>query len=104
MTVIDLDALTNPKRLPVVKLFGRKITVKPLTGSSAHRIAALQDDDSGGASMLAALLDVIHASCPDLSESELAALTVDQIAALVQLARGQITEVETMLQERSEKN
>jgi len=104
MTVIDLDALTNPKRLPVVKLFGRKIVVRPLTGASAHRIAVIQAEDTTGVAMMGALLDVIQVSCPDLSQDELNALSVDQIAALIQLARGQITEVEGMLAERSEKN
>lgn len=54
--------------------------------------------------MLGALLDVVRLSCPDLKEKEVNALTVDQIAALVQLSRNQVTEVEAMLAERAEKN
>jgi hypothetical protein len=54
--------------------------------------------------MLAALLDVVRGSCPDLKEKEIERLTVDQIAALVQLSRNQVAEVEAMLAEQSEKN
>ncbi len=104
MAILDLDALTNPNRLPRVKLFGREIVVKPLTGASAHQIAAVQSVEDSGVAMLGALLDVVRSSCPDLTEKEVAQLSVDQVAALVQLSRGQVTEVEAMLAERSEKN
>jgi hypothetical protein len=104
MTILDLDALTNPSRLPRVKLFGREIVVKPLTGASAHRIAALQSVEDNGEAMLGALLDIIKGSCPELTAEEIASLSVDQVAALVQLSRGQVVEVEALLAERSEKN
>lgn len=100
---INLDDLVNPARLPRVTIFGREIVVKPLTGAAAHRIAAVSAQDDGK-EMLGALLDVVRGSCPDLTEAEVSSLSVDQIAALVQLSRNQIAEVEAMLAERSEKN
>ena len=54
--------------------------------------------------MLGALLDVERMSCPELKEKEVNALSVDQIAALVQLSRNQVSEVEAMLAEKTEKN
>jgi hypothetical protein len=104
MPTINLDDLVNPSRLPRVTIFGREIVVKPLTGAAAHKVAAVAASGDAGEGMLAALLDVVRGSCPDLKEKEIQALTVDQIAALVQLSRNQITEVEAMLAERSEKN
>ena len=53
--------------------------------------------------MLGALLDVVRMSCPELKEKEVNALSVDQIA-LVQLSRNQVSEVEAMLAEKTEKN
>lgn len=102
--MINLDELVNPARLPRVTLFGREMTVRPLTGASAHKIAALSTQDSAGDVMLGALLDVVRQSVPELKEKEVNALSVDQVAALVQLSRNQIAEVEAMLAERSEKN
>lgn len=102
--MINLDELVNPARLPRVTLFGRELTVRPLTGASAHKIAALSTQDSNGDVMLGALLEVVRQSCPDLSDAEVNTLTVDQIAALIQLSRNQVAEVEAMLAERSEKN
>ena len=104
MPTINLDELVNPSRLPRVTLFGREVVVKPLTGASAHQIASVQSVDDSGVSMLGALLDVVRSSCPDLTDKEVAQLSVDQVAAVVQLSRGQVTEVEAMLAERSEKN
>ncbi len=60
--------------------------------------------DGAGDAMLGALLEVVRSSCPDLTDKEVEALTVDQIAALIQLSRNQVSEVEAMLAERSEKN
>ena len=102
--MLNLDELVNPARLPRVTLFGREIVVRPLTGASAHKIAALSTQDSAGDAMLGALLEVVRSSCPDLTDKEVDALTVDQIAALIQLSRNQVSEVEAMLAERSEKN
>lgn len=103
MTTINLDDLVNPSRLPRVTLFSREVVVYPLTGAAAHKVAALQTDDNGTA-MLGALLEVVASSCPDLTPEEVARLSVDQVAALVQLSRGQVVEVEQMLAERSAKN
>ena len=102
--MINLDELVNPARLPRVTLFGREIVVRPLTGAAAHKVAALSASPDNAEGMLGALLDVVRFSCPDLKAKEIDALTVDQIAALVQLSRNQIAEVEAMLAERSEKN
>lgn len=104
MPTINLDDLVNPSRLPRVTIFGREIVVRPLTGAAAHKIAAVSTSSDSGEAMLGALLDVVRLSCPDLKEKEVNALTVDQIAALVQLSRNQVTEVEAMLAERAEKN
>jgi hypothetical protein len=98
MPVIDLDALTATDRLPKVRLFGRELTVRPLTGSAAHRLAVMQDQDSNPVALLGPLLETLASSVPDLTPAERDALTVDQIAALLQLARGQVSEVETMLE------
>lgn len=103
MPTINLDDLVNPTRLPRVTLFGREILVKPLTGAAAHKIATLQTEDNGSA-MFGALLEVVATSCPELTPDEVAALSVDQVAALVQLSRGQVAEVEAVMAERSEKN
>jgi hypothetical protein len=104
MPTINLDELVNPARLPRVKLFGREIVVRPLSGSAAHKVAAVSGADANGEAMLGALLDVVRTSCPDLKEKEINALSVDQVAALVQLSRNQIAEVEAMIAERTEKN
>lgn len=97
MTMIDLDALVNTSRLPRVKLAGREVVVFPLTGSAAHRIATVQDADPTGAAMLGALLEVIGPLVPDLTKSERERLSVEQIAAIIHLSRGQIGEVEQMI-------
>lgn len=97
--VVDLDALTAADRLPSVKLFGREMAVYPLTGALAHKIAVAQDaagDDAGH--MLGALLEVVGGCVPDMTAEERSRLTVDQIAALLQLSRGQVAEVEAMLE------
>lgn len=104
MTTLDLDALVNTARLPKVRLCGREMTVRPMTGAAAHRVATIQDADPTGAKMLAALLDVVAAVVPDLTADERERLSVDQIAAIIQLSRGQIAEVETLIAERAEKN
>lgn len=104
MPTINLDDLVNPARLPRVTLFGREIVVRPLTGAAAHKIAAVAVAEQAGDAMLGALLDVVRASCPDLTKAEVEQLSIDQIAALVQLSRNQVTEVEAMLAERAEKN
>ena len=97
MTMIDLDALINTSRLPRVKLAGREVVVYPLTGAAAHRIATVQDADATGAAMLGALLDIMGPLVPDLTKSERERLSVEQIAAIIQLSRGQIAEVEQMI-------
>lgn len=102
--IIDLDALVRVDRLPQVQLFGRALTIMPLTGAAAHRIATVQADDANGAGMLAALLDVIGVLLPTLSVDERAALSVEQIGAIVQLSRGQIADVEAQIAELSAKN
>jgi hypothetical protein len=104
MMTIDLDALVNTARLPQVKLFGREMVVHPMTGAAAHRVASVQEADANGAKMLGALLDVVAMTVPGLTAGERELLSVDQIAALIQLSRGQIAEVETMLADRAEKN
>ena len=104
MSTINLDELVNPSRLPRVTIFGREIVVRPLAGAAAHRIAAVSGADQSGEKMLGALLEVVRGSCPDLTPQELETLTVDQIAALVQLSRNQVAEVEAMLTETAAKN
>lgn len=104
MPTINLDDLVNPAKLPRVILFGREIVVRPLTGAAAHKLAMIATNEEDAEKMLDALLGVVRYSCPDLKPKEIDSLTVDQIAALVQLSRNQVTEVEAMLAERSEKN
>jgi hypothetical protein len=96
-TVIDLDALTAEDRLPRVRLFGREMVVRPLTGAAAHKLAVMQDTDANPSAMLGPLLETLAVSVPDLTAAEREQLTVDQIAALLQLSRGQVVEVETMV-------
>ena len=96
MPTINLDELVNPARLPRVKLFGREIVVRPLSGSAAHKVAAVSGAEQNGEAMLGALLDVVR--------KEVTMLSVDQIAAIVQLSRNQVSEVEAMIAERAEKN
>lgn len=102
--MINLDELVNPARLPRVMLFGREIVVRPLSGAAAHKIAAISSTSDNAEQMLGALLDVVRYSCPDLTSNELDSLTVDQIAALVQLSRNQVAEVEAMIEEQTKKN
>jgi len=102
--VIDLDVLVSIERLPTVRLFGREMPVFPLTGAGAHKIAVMQEGDATGAGMLGALMVVIETSVPDLSAAERNRLSVEQMTALIQLSRGAISDVETMLTERAEKN
>ena len=104
MTTIDLDALVNTARLPRVTLYGREMTVQPLTGAGAHRLAVVQDGDPTGAGMLGALLDVMAVLLPALTADERAGLSVDQIGAIVQLSRGQVAEVEKQIAEMAAKN
>ena len=104
MTMIDLDALTNPARLPKVKLFGREMAVHPLTGAAAHKIAATQEKDQSGAGMLATLLDILPGILPDVTPDEAVRLSVDQLAAIMQLARGQVAEVEQQIADAAAKN
>jgi hypothetical protein len=100
--LIDLDALTASDRLPKVRLFGREMTVRPLTGAAAHKIATLQDiDNSNATALLGPMLEVLAGCVPDLTAAEIDQLTVDQIAALLQLSRGQVAEVEEMLAEQA---
>jgi hypothetical protein len=54
--------------------------------------------------MLGVLLEVIGMTVPALTAEERDQLSVDQIAALIQLSRGQIADVETLLADRAEKN
>lgn len=102
--LIDLDALTNEARIPRVKLFGREIAVRPLTGAAAHRIAVAQASGDSGQSVLAALLGVVESSCPALTPAEVASLSVEQISAIVQLSRGLVADVEASIAEGEEKN
>jgi hypothetical protein len=102
--MLDLDALVNPAKLPRVRLFGREVAVHPLTGEGARRIAAAQAVTDNGEAMLGALLDVVRASLPSVTAEEVATLTVEQIAAVVTVARGGVDEVERQLAAQAEKN
>ena len=102
MTMIDLDALVQLDRLPKVRLFGRELTVRPMTGASAHRMATSQTDDPTGNAMFAVLLEVVGRSIPELSKKELDTLSVEQVMAVVQLTRGQVSDVEAMLAAKTE--
>ena len=102
--MLDLDALVNPAKLPRVRLCGREVAVGPLTGEGARRIAAAQGVQDNGEAMLGALLDVVKASIPALTNDEVATLTVEQIAAIVTVARGGADEVEKQLASTAEKN
>lgn len=102
-TVIDLDALTAADRLPRVRVCGREMVVRPLTGAAAHRLAVMQDADTSPSAMLGPLLETLASSVPDLTAEEREQLTVEQIAALLQLARGQVADVEAMIADTAEK-
>lgn len=104
MTTIDLDALTSAARLPKVRLFGREMTVQPLTGAMAHRMATIQDADANGSAMFAAILASVGTLLPELTAEERDRLTVDQITAVVQISRGQIADVEQQIADAAKKN
>lgn len=104
MTMIDLDALTNAARLPKVRLFGREMTVQPLTGAAAHQIAVIQQEDTTGVGMIAGMIAAMARIVPDLTADERERLTVDQLAALLQLSRGQIGDVEQQIADAAAKN
>lgn len=97
MPTIDLDALVAADRLPKVKLYGRELVVRPMTGATAHRIATVQTEDPNGTAMFTVLLEVVGRSIPELTKKELENLSVEQVMALVQLTRGQIADVESMI-------
>jgi hypothetical protein len=102
MTVIDLDALVSENRLPKVRLYGREVMVRPMSGAMAHRLAMLQTDDPNGTKMFTVLLELVARSIPELTPDEVDGLSMEQVTALVQLTRGQVQDVETMLAERHE--
>lgn len=102
--MLNLDALSQAAKFPRVQLCGREHAVKPLTGFAAHKIAAVQSVQDNGEAMLAALLDVVRQSVPTLTAAEVDGLTIEQVAAVVQLCRGQVAEVEAQLAESAEKN
>lgn len=95
--VIDLDALTNPAALPTVRLFGREMPVQPLSGAAAHKLAVVQDADPSGSAMLGALLEILASLLPTTTAEERGTLSIEQVSAIVQLARGQVADVEQML-------
>ena len=100
--MIDLDALVATDRLPKVRLAGRELVVRPMTGAAAHRIAAVQAESGDGAAMFSVLLDVVARSIPELTREEIEGLSVEQVMALVQLTRGQVAEVEAQLAAQAE--
>ena len=100
---IDLDALTSEDALPRVRLFGRELLVRPLTGAAAHKLAVVQDNDPSGVGMLGALLDVVRVCVPGLKADEVDRLSVEQLGALVSLTRGAVADVEAMLAAQMEK-
>jgi hypothetical protein len=52
--------------------------------------------------MFAVLLEVIARSVPELTSQEIETLSVDQVMAVVQLTRGQVSDVEAMLSEKAQ--
>ena len=100
---IDLDALTSDVALPRVRLFGRELLVRPLTGAAAHKLAVVQDNDPSGVAMLGALLDVVRVCVPGLKADEVERLSVEQVGALVNLTRGAVADVEAMLAAQADK-
>jgi hypothetical protein len=104
MPTIDLDALVSESKLPRVRLFGREVAVRPITGEGARKIAAAQGAKDNGEAMLAALLAVVRTSVPELTDAEVDRLVVEQVGAVVQIASGQVTDVEATIAEQAEKN
>ena len=101
--MIDLDALTSEEALPRVRLFGRELLVRPLTGAAAHKLAVVQDNDPSGVGMLGALLDVVRVCVPGLKADEVERLSVEQLGALVNLTSGAVADVEAMLAAQAQK-
>lgn len=95
--MIDLDALVNDDKLPRARLCGREVVVRPLTAAMAHRVAVVTAKDTTGAETLTVMLELVRRAVPSLTQEEVEALTVEQIAAVIQLARGQVAEVEKAL-------
>jgi hypothetical protein len=102
--MLDLDTLVNTAKLPRVRLCGREVVVRPITGEGARKIAAAQGAKDNGETMLAALLAVVATCVPELTADEINGLVVEQISAVVQIASGQVTAVEASLAEQAEKN
>lgn len=102
--MIDLDALTSEATLPRVRLFGRELLVRPLTGAAAHKLAVVQENDPSGVAMLGALLDVVRVCVPGLKADEVERLSVEQLGALVSLTRGAVADVEAMLAAQAAKD
>lgn len=99
--MIDLDALVNEARLPQARVCGREVKVRPLTAAMAHRVAVVTAKDTTGADTLNVMLELVRQAVPSLTDDEVSRLTVEQIGAIVQLARGQVAEVEQALAEQS---
>jgi len=102
--MLDLDTLVNAAKLPRVRLCGREVAVRPITGEGARKIAAAQGVTDNGEAMLAALLDVVRSSVPELTPEEVAGLVVEQVGAVVRIASGQVADVEAAIAEQAEKN
>ena len=99
----DLDALASPARAPKVRLFGREIPILGLSGADAYAIAvAEQNGDEVELARVA--LGVVERVTPDLTPEERARLNLDQIAAVLSLARGMASAVDRALAERQQGN
>lgn len=97
--MIDLDALTNETRFPRARLCGRVVAVRPITAAMAHRVAVVTHKDQSGAETLAVMLDLVRQSVPSLTAEEMDTLSVEQLSAIIQLARGAVEEVEATLRD-----
>ena len=102
--MLDLDTLVDSTKLPRVRLCGREVTVRPITGEGARKVAAAQSVTDNGEAMLSALLAVVRSSVVELTSEEVGALSVEQVGAVVRIASGQVTDVEASIAEQAEKN
>lgn len=98
--VADLDALTNPERSAGVSVGGVVYPVGGLRHADAHRIAVAVEGESPS-EVTAAMMDAARHAVPAMPPEVFETLTIQQVSAIVGIARDGADAVEAMLAERA---
>lgn len=94
--VVNIDALVDEARASLIIVGGAEHRVLQISGAEMLRLASVQADEDTAA--LAALLDVVRRIVPTLSPAVFEALSVDQLTAIVGVARAAIDAVEASIE------